>query len=208
MRTISSIISKRASSSLSTRVTPLFHLVSVPYNSRFPIQPLISTIASRSSRGYTLHASASPSPSSSDDHDGHAFLHDFCMTIPFSVIALVASATLLAIGGSAVSSKISSSLPLFAASSITIALSSALSLVLWKKGQIGTSLTSLVTMISGAASSFIGYQCWLCLKLKSVTGSTPLAFILWPFLILSSCLSLFAFYNVLAGGNPPTKSKK
>lgn len=138
-----------------------------------------------------------------DDHAGHAFLHDFCMTIPYSAIGLVASIALYFLGSSVL--RISEALPLFGLCSIIVGLASAFSLSLWKKGQVGTGLTSIITMVSGGASSYIAYHSWICLKLKSVALSTPILCILWPLLILSSSLSLFAFYNVIAGGNPPRK---
>jgi hypothetical protein len=36
--------------------------------------------------------------SEGSDHAGHAFLHDFCMTIPFGAIALVSAGALTALG--------------------------------------------------------------------------------------------------------------
>lgn len=182
----------------------LMHAPSCPS----PLQPgTWRTISERRQQhGSKLNASASSSSSSPpSDHEGHAFLHDFCMTIPFSVIGMVASAALAILGSSV--SLISQSIPLLAAASVILGLTAVLSLSLWRKGQIGTTVTSLVTLVSGAQCLLISYQSWTCLKLKSIAGSS-LTFILWPLLILSGCLTLFAFYNVLAGGNPPAKSKK
>ena len=138
------------------------------------------------------------------DHEGHAILHDFCLSIPFAALGIVASLALLFVGGSIPS--LSEALPLFALSSVIIGLASAYSLSLWKKGQTGTELTSMITTISGVTSAFIAYKSWICIKLQTgLAGSMPVLCILWPLLLLSSCLSLFAFYNILAGGNPEKK---
>lgn len=119
----------------------------------------------------------------------HAFLHDFCMCIPYGF--LVAAGGLL--------SAIWFGLPglYVALAGVAEIILSAVSLKTWKKG--GSS--ALFTVVEGVIASAVAYFAYEALR----KGSAKIAS--GSLLALSAAAALFFFYNVAAGGNPP-KSKE
>lgn len=127
-------------------------------------------------------------PAASNDHAGHAFLHDFCMTIPYGAILAAAGVIGLVAGWSSVGAGI-------LAAGVAVCLSSYVSLQEWKQGQS----SALYTLSSGAVASGVG---WLMYKNVQAKAAVLPSGIL---LALSAAAALFCFYNVAAGGNPPKK---
>lgn len=130
----------------------------------------------------------------SNSHAGHAFLHDFCMTIPYGVVALLASVVALFLG----TAMKPLALPLAGAGVVALACSS-FSLKTWKQGQS----TAPFTMLSAGGAGAAAYASWTVLQ-------TQVGFGLWfsgALAGLSVLAALFCVYNVLAGGNPPRQGK-
>lgn len=89
--------------------------------------------------GNSNNSNNSPSSSSEagqDSHKGHAFLHDFCMTIPFGIACVVAGVAIVALGAQTIG------MQLLSAGAAT-AMCSILSLQAWKKGGSSTLYTAV-----------------------------------------------------------------
>lgn len=76
----------------------------------------------------------SDSGSSGDSHKGHAFLHDFCMSIPYGAIAVFAGVALYVLG-------LTDLAGVAVVSGGTCAMASVLSLKEWKAGGSSTTYT-------------------------------------------------------------------
>mmetsp|Transcript_23263 Transcript_23263/g.59427 ORF Transcript_23263/g.59427 Transcript_23263/m.59427 type:complete len:203 (+) Transcript_23263:921-1529(+) len=145
-----------------------------------------------SSAARRVHTAASSSSSGQvdDSHAGRAFLHDFCMTIPYSAVALAGAAVMWFLGGA-----IQALAPTTAAVGVATIVTSILSLKNWKQGKEATPFTFL----AAGASGYLSYAAYL----KAAAGSTT--WLTWPLTALSAALCLFCLYNIMAGGNPPRK---
>ncbi len=90
---------------------------------------------------------ASSSSSAADSHAGHAFLHDFCMAIPYGALALVAAAVLLSIGAKQAATSL-------AVGGVVVGGASVLSLKNWK---VQASCTPM-TLVSGGEHATAWHQ--------------------------------------------------
>ncbi len=115
----------------------------------------------------------------------HAFLHDFCMCIPYGI--LVAAGGLLSAIWYGVPG-----LYIAAAGLIEIFLS-ARSLKTWRKGASST----VYTLIEGGIAAGVAAAAWDAFRAGTVKWASG------GLLALSVSAALFFFYNVAAGGNPP-----
>lgn len=86
----------------------------------------------------------SPQASRSDSHAGHAFLHDFCMTIPFGAIAAAVGGVSLFLGMAAFGAKVASA-------GAAVLLASVLSLKTWKAGAGTTPYTLASAGVCGTS---------------------------------------------------------
>lgn len=121
----------------------------------------------------------------------HAILHDFCMNIPYG--AFMVTVGLLACVF--IQGAVKFGLTAAGVGAFEIALSS-LSLKTWKRGGQST----LFTVAGGVCSSVMAYVCtslWRLGAFPWLSGIVGVA---------SGSISLFLFYNVLSGGNPPPKN--
>ncbi|MEW5318252.1 MAG: hypothetical protein WDW38_009487 [Sanguina aurantia] len=135
----------------------------------------------------------SSSDAKQDSHKGHAFLHDFCMTIPFGAATVIVGIAVAVLGAQTIG------MQLLSAGAAT-AMCSVLSLQAWKKGGSSTLYTT-VSAVSSAGVAFIAYT----------NVQIQLGVSLWLYgalLAVSVVSALFCTYNILAGGNPPPKEKK
>ncbi|GAX75915.1 hypothetical protein CEUSTIGMA_g3358.t1 [Chlamydomonas eustigma] len=128
------------------------------------------------------------SESPKDDHAGHAFLHDFCMSIPYSGITLLGAAVIFILQAQMIS------VPLVLGGLI-VAVASILSLGEWRKGNSST----LQTFVAGGVSGGLAYQCW------AYTQASIVPWLTLTLCLLSCVMSVFSFYNIAAGGNPPKR---
>jgi hypothetical protein len=62
-----------------------------------------------------------------------------------------------------------------------------------------TRFTVLLVVVSVGVSGGLGYQCWTCSQAAIVPWLTL------TLSLLSCALSVFSFYNIAAGGNPPKR---
>lgn len=100
-----------------------------------------------------LQASSSSSVPSDSSHAGHAFLHDFCMSLPYAAISMIAATALSCLGAK------QAAVPLFIGGA-TVAIASILSLKKWKADKS----SSVLTLLIGG-----GHLHFCCLGLKLVT---------------------------------------
>lgn len=122
----------------------------------------------------------------------HAFLHDFCMSIPYGAVAIVAGLALFALGHTNMAS-------VATVTGGTVAMASVLSLKEWKAG--GSSSTyALTTASASAATAYVSYCGLAAVKGVSYVLAASLS-------VLSVAMSIFCVYNVMAGGNPPKKAQ-
>jgi hypothetical protein len=146
-------------------------------------------------RAADIRTTHSPPPQAassggSASHAGRALLHDFCMTIPYSAIALVSAVI-------AVVLKAPSAGMQLAGAGAAVALCSVLSLRAWRRG--GSAVP--FTLASTGASGWVAHAMWQ----RVAAGVAPVPS--GVMLALSAALALFCVYNVLAGGNPPPGHK-
>eukprot|EP00200_Dunaliella_tertiolecta_P002886 CAMPEP_0202349894 /NCGR_PEP_ID=MMETSP1126-20121109/7189_1 /ASSEMBLY_ACC=CAM_ASM_000457 /TAXON_ID=3047 /ORGANISM="Dunaliella tertiolecta, Strain CCMP1320" /LENGTH=230 /DNA_ID=CAMNT_0048941767 /DNA_START=100 /DNA_END=791 /DNA_ORIENTATION=+ len=134
----------------------------------------------------------------SDDHAGHAILHDFCMMIPYGTLAILASLVMFF----AAAPLRMLALPLAAAGSTALA-TSVLSLQRWRQGLQSAPLT-LATAASSGGIAFYGWQQTRTAFALGL-GGPVVPWLAAAITVLSCMLALFCVYNVLAGGNPPRK---
>lgn len=97
---------------------------------------MIVSAASASAGGSSNSNPSSSSEAQQDSHKGHAFLHDFCMTIPFGIACVVAGVAIVALGSQTIG------MQLLSAGAAT-AMCSILSLQAWKKGGSSTLYTAV-----------------------------------------------------------------
>ncbi|GMH44083.1 hypothetical protein BSKO_12017 [Bryopsis sp. KO-2023] len=165
----------------SAALQPLFS--TSPIKSRVlsapPLAPGRKLLHREESRQLTVKAESGSS---------HAALHDFCMGIPFGGAMTVAGLV------SSFLCKASSGLPITAMGA-AIVVSSILSLKAWKKGASSMPFTVLSTGLAAGIASLT----WP--TYKSATSK------IFPLGILVVCGAMLAFlvYNLVAGGNPPSK---
>jgi hypothetical protein len=75
---------------------------------------------------------------------------------------------------------------------------SSISLKGWKKGRKNAPWTILGALCSSGLA-YVSIELWKLAAYPLLSGSIA---------VLSICISLFLFYNVLSGGNPPPSEKK
>ena len=149
------------------------------------LRPFILRLASLYIILQMVSSATEPAPSGR-----HAFLHDFCMCIPYGII--VAAGGLL--------SAVWFGLPglYIAAAGIAEVVLSTRSLKAWRRRQSST----IYTLLQAAIASGVAYAAYNSVRQGTAKwASTSL-------LGLSACASLFFLYNVAAGGNPPKEFSK
>lgn len=119
----------------------------------------------------------------------YAALHDFCMGIPYGAIMSVGGLLAVLVG----SAKFGAVVGICGVIEIFL---SYLSLKRWKqrKSVVWVTLSSLCI---SSVLSYLSFQLYQLGAYRLLCG---------PALLLSSAMSLFLVYNILAGGNPPPKS--
>lgn len=126
-----------------------------------------------------------------DSHQGHAFLHDFCMAIPYGIAVALAGAVALCL------KQVSLGFALIC-SAAAIEYMAALSIKRWKRRGTSASLTAATAAIAAAVTAMLWRQTpqrtWAALTLRGASG-------------ISALLLLFFLYNIAAGGNPPKEDK-
>jgi hypothetical protein len=153
--------------------------------------------ASRPSSSTVVAAAASDGGTAPASAGSHAMLHDFCMMLPYSGLALAAGATCLAF---ATLKPLAAPIAGLGVVSLVLAVAS---LKAWKaaprshSGGGATALTLGNACVAGAAAY---------LAFPHVTVGT-VAWVAGTIVVVSAAAALFCVYNVLAGGNPPPKGK-
>lgn len=84
------------------------------------------------------HLQASSSASDQDSHAGHAFLHDFCMSLPYGALAIIAAIVLVALGARQAAAHVG-------VGGLIVTGSAVLSLKAWRSDKP----TAALTMLSG-----------------------------------------------------------
>mmetsp|Transcript_20396 Transcript_20396/g.36617 ORF Transcript_20396/g.36617 Transcript_20396/m.36617 type:complete len:205 (-) Transcript_20396:523-1137(-) len=131
-----------------------------------------------------------PSSTSDEKPKPHAFLHDFCITIPYGAFVLV-NAIIFYLAGLVDLAAVS------AVSSATIAMASVLSLKTWRRDESST----MYTLVAAGTTSFLAYLS--ISKMLSISGLRWLLCLISGF--LAGVTAAFCVYNVMAGGNPPRR---
>ncbi|KAF5827634.1 hypothetical protein DUNSADRAFT_328 [Dunaliella salina] len=134
----------------------------------------------------------------SDSHAGHAILHDFCMMIPYGMLALLASLVMFF----APAPLRTLALPLAGAGGTALG-TSVLSLQRWRQGLQSAPLTLATAACSGGFAFYGWQQTRTALTLG--LGGPVVPWLAAAITMLSCMLALFCVCNVLAGGNPPRK---
>ncbi|KAG1658521.1 hypothetical protein FOA52_009865 [Chlamydomonas sp. UWO 241] len=138
-----------------------------------------------------VQASSSASPPGDEPHAGHAFLHDFCMSIPYGALVIAAGVVAFALGAQSLL------LPVCGGGAVAL-VCSVLSLQAWKAREDSTPYT----VMAGGSAGAVAYATYMSFSagiIPWLTGSL---------IGLSAACCLFCLYNVAAGGNPPPKPKK
>eukprot|EP01026_Neomeris_dumetosa_P018146 TRINITY_DN17102_c0_g1_i1.p1 TRINITY_DN17102_c0_g1~~TRINITY_DN17102_c0_g1_i1.p1 ORF type:complete len:216 (-),score=33.71 TRINITY_DN17102_c0_g1_i1:183-830(-) len=118
----------------------------------------------------------------------HAILHDFCMMIPYGLIAaLCGLISLLFQGGEAAL--------IVTGCGVGVLLMSFASLAVWRRGESSIPYTLITTLLAGLVS----WKMWIRVQYHMAWLPSLLM------MILSASAGLFGFYNIVAGGNPPKK---
>ena len=102
-----------------------------------------------------MQASSASTPATSDDdgHAGHAFLHDFCMSLPYSGLAAAAAVALAVMGATQAAIQV-------AIGTAIVAVTAVLSLKQWKVDKSSAPLT-LITGGNGGMALVLQSKC-LC----------------------------------------------
>ncbi|KAL4422629.1 hypothetical protein ABPG75_008826 [Micractinium tetrahymenae] len=157
---------------------------------RLQARPLVVAAASSGKDAAAAAAAAAPAPSSGHGHGGgrHAFLHDFCMCLPYGALVAVGGllARLFGWGQPAV--------VMMVVGALQLALSS-LSLKVWRQNKSAAPFTLLEAGLAG----WLAYYAW-----RAVQQRVAPVFMA-GLLGLSAAMALFLVYNVAAGGNPPRR---
>ena len=119
----------------------------------------------------------------------YAALHDFCMGIPYGAIMSVGGLLAMLVG----SAKFGAVVGICGGIEIFL---SFLSLKRWKQRKPVVWIT-LISLCVASVLAYLSFQLYQLGAYRLLSG---------PALLISSAMSLFLVYNILAGGNPPPKS--
>lgn len=167
---------------------------SAPSDQRVQVNLLKGGIMSRAVQDNSASAANEPdvddnkvAHGTKDSHQGHAFLHDFCMAIPYGIAVALAGTVALCL------KQVSLGFALIC-SAAAIEYIAALSIKRWKQRGTSASLTAATAAIAAAVTAMLWRQTpqrtWAALTLRGAS-------------VVSALLLLFFVYNIAAGGNPP-----
>lgn len=127
-----------------------------------------------------------------DSHEGHAFLHDFCMAIPYGMGMAVVGLVSLFFGAG-------SNGFLVAGLAAALLALTFLSLIQWRARRP----SKVLTLAQAGLSFVLTWRFW-----SAVEGATGAKARLPNLLVaaVSAAMTAFLVYNVIAGGNPPKRT--